>query len=150
MRKEIRKPPIAEIYVRICRPSYRFKRWAKRFLRLTCIHRRDDTFHNENGQHVKSRQGVDSLTDGRQLRNHVQEHGHQRQKAQPQRRDDAISLANPFRQDKTLGTLPADNRAERSKDQQREGRGESVDDNALNASDGGEFGVREQDTGPEA
>lgn len=130
-------------------PARNWKRGGRGIV-LTGVHGRDDALHDEDGQAVEPRQGVDRLADGRQLRHHVQEHGDERQEAQPQRRGDAVPLAHPLGQDEALGALAADDGAERGKDEQRERRREGVRDDALDAGDGGELRVREQDAGSEA
>lgn len=109
--------------------------WRERW--LTGIDGRDDAFHDEHWQCIESRQGVNRLTDSRQLGDHVQEHGDEGQETQPQSCSNAISLPCPLGEDEALGTLLADDRTQGSEDQQWQSRRQGVDKHALDTGDGG-------------
>lgn len=118
--------------------------------RRTSVDGRDDAFHNDDREAVQSREEVDHLSDGRQFRHHVQEQGQHRHEAEVDGRDDSIALPGPFRQDKALRTLAADDGAEGGEDEERQARREGVDNYALYASNSGELGVSKEDTRSES
>ena len=69
-----------------------------------------------------------------------------RQGAQIERSDHPIPLSCPLRQDESLGTFPTDDRAKKGKDQKWQSRGKGIDNKALHARNGGDLGIREEDT----
>ena len=67
-----------------------------------------------------------------------------RQKTQVQSGHNPISLPCPLGKDKSFGAFLPNYRPEESKDQKRQGRRQSIDDQALDASNGRYLGIREQ------
>lgn len=116
----------------------------------TRVDSRDDTFHNDSRKAVEASQRGDDLTNGRQLSHHVEEERGQSQETEEDGSGEAVPLASPFGQDKAVGALAADSRAEGGKNEQRQGRRQGVDENTLKTRDDGQLGVREQDTGTES
>ena len=102
------------------------------------------TLHNHNRQIGDSCHGTNDLADGGQLGNHVQEERHQSHEAQEQAARDAITLPRPFSQNEAFRAPPPDNGTESSKCKQRQRRRQGVDDDSLDTSNGGEFGIREE------
>lgn len=104
---------------------------------------------NHDGEAVEARQGVDDLANGGELGDHVEEQRDEGHEAEVQHGDGAVALAGPRGQDEALGRLATDDGAEDGEDEEREGGGQGVDDDALDAGDGGELRVGEEDAGAE-
>lgn len=58
---------------------------------------------------------------------------HPPEEAQVQRRDESVSLQCPLRQHEAIGTFPPNDRAQSSKDEQWQSRGECIDEQTLNS-----------------
>ena len=115
----------------------------------TGVNSSDGALNNHNRQTVQSGQGTDDLANSRELRHHVEEQGDERHEAEVQHGDGAVALLHPLGQHKALGAFPADDGAQPGEDEQRQRRREGVDDHALDARDGAQLRVREEDAGSE-
>lgn len=69
---------------------------------------------------------------------------HLRQEAQVYSSHNPVSLPRPLGQNKTFRAFSPDDRSQKTKHHKWQGRGQSVDDQALNTSNGRDFWVREQ------
>lgn len=116
---------------------------------LTRVDGRNDALDNDDGKSIQTRQSSNNLPDSRQLGHHVQEQRNQRHDAQIQHRERAVPLLGPLGEDEALGALAPDDGAQEAEDEHGQGRGECVDEHALDASDGGELRVGEEDAGAE-
>lgn len=109
----------------------------------------DGALDNDDGQAVEAGEGGDDLADGGELGDHVEEEGDEGEEAEEEHARGAEALPGPLGEDEAVGAFAADDGAEVAKDEQGQGGGEGVDDDALDAGDGGQLRVGEEDAGTE-
>ena len=120
---------------------------AREVYALTGVDCSDRTLNNDDWEAIQASEETDDLANSRKLTDHVKEQREERHEAQVQHGNCSIALPRPLRQDEAFGTLSADDGAQESEQKHGQGRRQSVHDDTLYTSQGGEFGVREQDTG---
>lgn len=87
------------------------------------------------------------MAHSRQLRDHVEEQGDQRHEAEVQCRSGPVPLPRPLGEDESLRTLASNDGAQRSERQQRQGGGQRVDDDPLDAGQRSQLRIGEEDRG---
>jgi hypothetical protein len=89
---------------------------------LTCVDGGDGAFYDNDWKSIQTSQKRNDLLQCRKLSDHVQENRNHRTRAEKQARNSSITLARPFREHKSLGTLASDNGAQSTEYQERKRR----------------------------